>query len=527
MTKFFLRIIVALVFIFCALGIGAFIIFPSPWNSKKKHEESQPRIVIPHSPDTKTDETINLAELLALEETMTAKAPLDEGELIVSILNGDFDGGATEKQFVAYRNLLEIDGPIYITYIDYDETSRSYKRFWSAPTAATRPGTISLYTMDLLGDRSVCVILSGVNGFGEHTITIFRKNPAQPREIAATGKELFTKIAELRIDGTISVKQVERSQAYQMGFGRGVSFDIAGYGRDFESSNILDQVEIVYTYNSGNGLYEQSSRTRIPGIQVEQRRVRELLGNYRAFEEFISGLWYHTTPQGTIDKYQYIYFDPPSREIIFYGDETQQIFNWQGSTATRYGLYISSQNIRIPTLRRSIDIELESLESIRVRVVEDVRLKIGVSAPWDGSYRRASPLEQQTQKKPANGNAHLEAWYDGSIGKIHFLSDGSYELNNRGNIKQGKYAFFFMDDGEFLELRPTEHRSAEPHPDAVSDLSRETYLVESELSSGDQKPAENIFAEPRRTLTLHRVRIGSRGIERLPEGTITMNLLSE
>ena len=523
MTRFFLKILAALLFVFCALGIGAFILLPSPWNAKKKHEDSLPRVIIPRNPDIKTGDADNFAELLAREETITAKAPLGEGELIISVLNGDFDGGAIEKQFVAYRNMLEMEGPIYITYIDYDEASRNYKRLWSAPTAATGPGTISLYTMDLLGDRSVCVILTGVNGFGEHTITIFRKNPAQPREITATGKELFSKIAELRIDGTITIKQVERSQAYQMGFGQGVSFDIAGYGRDFESSNLLDQVEIVYTYNPGNGLYEQSSRTRIPGIQVEQRRVRELLGNYRAFEEFISGLWYHTTPQGTIDKYQYVYFDPPSREIIFYGDETQQIFNWQGSTATRYGLYISSQNIRIPTLRRSIDIEMESLESIRVRVVEDVRLKIGVNAPWDGSYRRASPLEQQTQKTQIKGSAHIDAWYDGPIGKIQFSSDGSYEIYNKGNTGHGKYAFFYMDDLEFLELRSAEHRSAEPHTDASSDLSRETYLVEAESGTIDQFA----YAEPRNTLSLHRVRIGSRGMERLPESTITMNLVAE
>jgi len=523
MTKVLLRTIAALVFIICAAVIGAFIFIKAPWNTKKYKEESQPRIVIPRNPGAKIDDTDSYMEFMAAlhNETMTARVPLDEGEVVISVLNGDFDGGLFEKQFVAYRNLHEIDGPIYLTYIDYIESSGTYRRVWSGPTAATLPGTISLYTMDLLGDRSVCVILTGVNGFGEHTITIFRKNTAQGRDITSRGRDLFTKIAELRIDGTISIKEVERSQAYQLGIGRGVSFAISGYGRDFESTNILDQVEVVYTYNPEDGLYEQSSRTRIPGAQVEQRRVRELLGNYRAFEEFISGLWYHMTPQGTIDRYQYIYFDPPSREIIFYGDETQQVFNWQGSTVTRSGLYISSQNIRISTLRRSIDIELESLESIRVKVVEDVRLKIGVNAPWDGSYRKANPLEHQerTQKQ---GNAFINAWYDGSIGKIQFKPDGSFELNQRGNARQGKYAFFFIQDQEFLELRTTEPRSAEHRPDSASELSRETYLVEPERITAERSANEN-----RKTLTLFRVRIGSRGIDRLQEAAVTLTLASE
>ena len=514
MTRFFFRILVVLIAVACVLGIAAFIFFPAPWKTKKSGEETQARIVIPRNSGVKTDDADNTAEILAAldRETIDAKVPLDEGEVIVSVLNGSFDSSPYEKQMVAYRNLLEIDSPIYLAFVDYDERSRSYRRAWNVPTAATLPGTISLYTMDLLGDRSVCVILTGVNSFGEHTITIFRMNPAQSVGSAAAGRTPFEKIAELRIDGTISIKEITRSQAYQMGFGKGETFTIAGYGRDFESANILDQVEIVYKYNPINGLYEQSSITRIPGAQVEQRRVRELLGDYKAFEEFISGLWYHMTPQGTIDRYQYIYFDPPSREIIFYGGETQQVFNWQGSTATRYGLYISSQNIRISTLRRTIDIELESLESIRVRVIEDVRLKIGVNAPWDGSYRKANQLEPQAQKPQNPENAHIEAWYDGSIGKIHFSSDGSYELSNRGNIRQGKYAFFFINDREFLELRATERGAGDN-----TENPRETYMIEPERVAG----------ENRKTLTLNRVRIGARGVERLQEAAVTLTLASE
>ena len=443
------------------------------------------------------------AELLAQEDSMTAKVPLAEGEVIVSVLNGDFEGGPVEKQFIAYRNLLELESPIYLTYIDYDEASRAYKRVWNAQTAATRPGTISLYTQDLLGDRSLCVLLSGVNGLGEHTLTIFRKNPS-------ARNELFSKIAEFRIDGTISVKEVERSQAYQMGYSQGQTYTIATYGRDFESANIMDQVENVYAYNSGNGLYEQTSRTRIPGTQIEQRRVRELLGNSRAFEEFVTGLWYYMTPQGTIDKRQYIYFSPPSREIIFYGDETQQVFTWQNSTATRYGLFVSSQNISVSTLKRSIDIELESLDSIKVRVKEDVRLKIGVNAPWDGSYRKAGPPENRSRKPQTRVATYIDAYYDGSIGKIQFFPNGTYELFTGNALRQGKYAFYYLDDQELLELRY----------EGASGPQRDTYLVEGEIYPADQ-------SELRKTLSLLRVRIGIGGVEKQHEGAISLTLASD
>ena len=518
MRKGFFGILTLVIFISSAIGIGALYLFPSNWKANKNRTEPQARIIIPQNISERSDDSDIIAELLAREDSMTAKVPLAEGEAIVSVLNDNFDGGPVEKQFVAYRNLQEAESPIYITYIDYDEASRAYKRLWSAQTAATRPGTISLYTQDLLGDRSVCVLLSGVNGLGEHTLTIFHKNPSPAGENSSGRNELFSKIAEFRIDGTITVNEADRPQAYQMGFGRGQSFTIAAYGRDFESSNIMDQVEIIYEYNTGNGLYEQRNITRIPGTQIEQRRVRELLGNPRAFEDFITNLWYYVTPQGTIDKRQYIYFDPPSREIIFYQDETQQVFSWQSSTATRYGLYIATQNISITTLRRFIDIELESLDSIKVKVFEDVRLNIKGDAPWDGSYRKASPPDSGAKKHENSLPTFIDARYDGTIGKIRFFPNGSYELSTSGALKQGKYAFFSMDDEELLEFRP----------DGAGQ--RETYLIEGQAPAAEASAADSDGAELplpdalRKTLTLLRVRIGARGIEKLNEAALSLTL---
>ena len=460
------------------------------------------------------------AENMAREDSMLSRVPLNDGEVLVSVLTGFFDGGPVEKQFIAYRNLLEIDSPIYLTFIDYDEVSRSFVRLWSAQTAASRPGTVTLHSQDILGDRSVCVLVNGINGLGQHTLTIFRKNPS----VWSSGEELFTKIAELRIDGNITVNETSRSSSYQTGQSLGDSFTISAFGRDTESSNILDQLEISYMYNKESGVYEANRTTRIPGSQVEQRRVRELLSNRRVFEEFISGLWYYITPQGKINKEQYIYFTPSSREIIFYGDETQQVFNWLSSAATRYGLYVSSQNISVGTLRRSIDIELESLDSIRIRVREDVRLKFGVNTPWDGSYQKAEAPEQRPQA-PSARNAHIDAWYDGPIGKIHFRSDGFYLVNAGNNFRQGKYAFYRLDNYELLELRSTDQSSetlgsdlssiGRRSDDVTSDY-REIYLVESDSTD-----------TLRKNLTLLPARIGSRGIERLHERAIALTLAGE
>jgi len=501
MTRKILRILTIAIFVVCAGGIAALVILPSPWDIKSSRVEQQARVVIPRSLRINPDDIDNPAEYLAREDSLYSKVPLDDGEVLVTVLTGFFDGGPVEKQFVAYRNLLEIDSPIYITFIDYNQESRSYERIWSAQTAATKPGTVSLSTRDLIGDKSICVLLGGMNAQDQHTLTIFRKIPQGQGE---TQNDLFRKIAEFSIDGSISVKETERSVSYQSGQGTGASFTISAFGRDNDSSNILDQVEITYTYNVSSGVYEQTRSVRIPGSQVEQRRVREILGSRRAFEEFITGLWYYVTPQGKIDRNQYIYFSPSSQEIIFYGDQILQVFNWTNSIATRYGLYVASQNISVTTLKRTIDIELESLESIRIRVQEDVRLKISVNNTWDGSYSKAPPPENRTVSSPVN--AYLDAWYDGPIGKIHFFPNGSYELTNGNIFRRGKYAFFYFSNQELLELNPESNSS-----------SREIYIVEGETSDG----------QTRKNLILSRIRLGSNGIERLHERAITLTLASE
>jgi hypothetical protein len=416
---------------------------------------------------------------------------MEEGEIVLAVLNIEVERGPAQEQYIAYRRLAEVDGPVYVSCIKYDDKSGGYKRVWDSPTAVSRPETISLFTQDMLGGRNNCILVTGMNSRNEHTLTVFRRNPQQASDQA------FSKIAELRIDGSIIIKEKERSLAYQQGIANGVSFPIAAYGHDAESSNILDQLETTYVFNSGSRQYERSAVTRIPGSQIEQRRLRELLsGVPGVFETFINDLWYYVSPQGTLDSKQYLYFDPAGREIIFFGDELQQIFHWQNSSRTRYGLYIASQNISISTLRRFIDIELESLDSIKLRVFEDVQLKITVSASWDGTYRRAGTMTRQEagpSVKPA-----VDALYDSSWGRLQFHSSGEYTLNSGGQVRKGRYVFFKIAEQELLELRPEQGS-------VPSD--RMVYSVD---SAGEA------------ALSLSRVRLGAAGIQNLLEGQITL-----
>jgi hypothetical protein len=356
------------------------------------------------------------------------------------------------------------------------------------------PGTISLYTQDLLGNRSFCVIITGMNSQGEHTMTVFRKDwedMSRP----------FSVIAEITMDGSITVQETERPLAYQQGIAPGQPFAISAQGHDNESNNILDRIEITYSFTPARGFYEQSRVTRVPGSQIEAHLLREILtGEPKAFEEFIYDLWYHVTPEGTIDRSQYLYFDPVRREIIFFGDGTQQVFTWRSSASSRWGLSISTQNISVTTLRRSLSIELESLDKIRLRVFEYLRLKIGVTAPWDGSYRRAGS-SMWTHEEEKSFRPYAEAEYDSSMGRLRFHDNGEYELSASGTRTKGKYAFFRVGNHNLLELRPE----------------RSGVAANNDPQGGDRLTYSLTAMENPENLSLSRVRLGAGGIQDLHE----------
>ncbi|MDR2101079.1 MAG: pallilysin-related adhesin [Treponema sp.] len=477
-----------------ALALALGFIITQPWERllpRKSGETRQPRIIIPRERENGEPEFDSPAERMAYEDIISTKIALRDGEVMLSVLTQNLDEDPVEEQIIAYRNLPESEGPVRIAYVDYDGGRGGYLRVWDAPTAVTKPLTFSMGIRDLIGDRSVCVVATGMGEGGAHTLTAFRRIP---QDSGPGGKgEPFKKIADIRIDGSIRIRESERPQSYQRGISGGMSFPITAYGHDPQSENILDQVEIIYTYDNAAGRYEQSRITRAPGPQIEQRRLQELLGGSPGvFENFIHDLWYSVGPEGTLDGRRYIYFDPASREITFFGDGAQQIFIWQNSNPTRYGLYVAAQSVSVTTLRRTVDIELESIESIRVKVFEDVRLKISADNTWDGSYRRAKLSNKGT---PPPQSPYLDARYESSLGNIRFSPEGVYEIRSGENSEQGHYAFFPIDGQEALEMRPRDGGAGE------------TYLVE---RSGDN-------------LLLSRARIGAAGIRKLNERAITLS----
>ena len=481
MTRGYFKVFTIIVFLLTAGVIGALVFLPGDFFSSKNRETQRTKVVIPQGMGA-GDESIRSAYR---EDTQSLRITLEEDEIPVAVLTRDFEGDSFEGQVIAYRKLQDIDSPIYITYAEYNVGQDSYSRRWNASTAATKPGTLILYSEDLIGDGGICVLVSGMNGAGEQTLTAFRKINDQD--------EPFTKIAEFFIEGSIAVEEPEYGRRAQ-----GRSLGIATYGRDYSSSNIMDQIEVNYTYNPVNGLYEQSRMIKIPGTQIEQMRVRELLnGDPERFEKFIDGLWYQE--DGSLRKY--VYFNTNTRELIFYNDNSEEMFVWQNTTPTRLGILINSWNVSLTKLRRTVNVELVSLESIRLRVLQDAYLRTGPSVIWDGSYTRLPATEPVTDNQKTN--SYIDDRFTGQDGTITFNKDGSYRIDLLSGPSElsrtGQYVFFILDVHQLLELR---------NEKGNGETERETFIV----NQTDE------------TLTLSHVRIGTRGIQDLHEAPIVLQI---
>jgi hypothetical protein len=156
-----------------------------------------------------------------------------------------------------------------------------------------------------------------------------------------------------------------------------------------------------------------------------------------------------------------------------------------------------------------MDIELESLDSLRVKVFEDVRLKIGVSTTWDGSYRRAE--SKSVRQKDGPVSPYIDAVYDTSQGRLRFFPSGEYALSSGASLTKGWYVFFQVNDQELLEMRPD-----------TGNLVKDTMAEDSRLVYRVDRPRKTENSGSPGNMSLSRVRLGVSGIHELHEGAIIM-----
>ena len=173
---------------------------------------------------------------------------------------------------------------------------------------------------------------------------------------------------------------------------------------------------------------------------------------------------------------RYIFFDYAAREVIFLEDDSQEIFSWQNSNLYRNGIYLSTVNVSVENLRRRFDIGLTGLNEIRVRVLDDVGMRIQVDALWNGQYKKMNMRRnfnsvEEVPQELTEIREKLEQvprWIAPNGISVAF-KNGSYKIDNEGRNENGVYFLMMVKSAIVVQFNS---RAENRYFDEVYTISR-------------------------------------------------------
>ena len=211
------------------------------------------------------------------------------------------------------------------------------------------------------------------------------------------------------------------------------------------SSAGITQVQTEYSWNPEKEEYVQSNRLKITGNSLAAKELARIQnGNVETFTHFLNGLWYKTSNESA--KPNYIYFDYDNKEVILLSDDTEGVYSWEDSSLRRSGIYLSTVNSVISSMKRRFDIMLTGVNEVNIHVRDDVgSMVIKESNQWDGSYRKMAFQNVFGGDKDSDISAEYEkilvsqkTWLDDNRNTYIFENNG-YKLLTHDGEESGIY----------------------------------------------------------------------------------------
>lgn len=441
-------IIVAFLIIAAALGM---VFITRIYFSKPESSIFSARLVVPqmqqakdaHSPDSSAadDDTV-IASLI----------PLRSDETLLGVISMDFDGDSYDDQV----NVIKTAASPYIQLLVglYNPAMSTYERTALIATKIIQFRTFSYTGMDITGTHRLALVYQGFDEAGNSILQAFflRRNTDRTSPVR--------QIANLEADGTIFIQHVERDDAYERSQAKGAAYPIWVYATDSSSSNSADQLQTRYEWNGDEQKYVQTAQMHVDGSRLAAKELARIQdGTVKTFAGFLNGLWYKLETGGGM---RYLFFDYEEQEIIFFREETEEVYHWLNSRLQRNGIQLSTTNQEIENLQRRIDIYLLGIEEIRVQLQDDVRMIINESTMWDGDYKKMTNSAVATAAL-ANKKENLAAPFVAKLEKEHtwksadgttvLFESGAYAVSGDRGSDSGTYTPLNADGKAFLQFR--------------------------------------------------------------------------
>lgn len=439
--------IIPVVFIIVA-SLIALIFIGNKYLNKPQTKSTSARIVIPQ---VESEKKVSVSDSPYMDDdsSMTSLVPLLPEETLIAVVSMDFDGDGNDDQV----NAIKTASSPYLSLLVglYNREKTQYERMALIATKITQVRTFSYTGIDLTGDHRLSLVYQGFAENGNSLLSAFfisREN----------GKFNLKQIASFEGDGSVFIQQLDRTDAYERSHSKGVSFPIWVYSTDSERPGSNDQLQTRYDWNAETETYVQTKQVRVPGSRIAAKDVERILdGTVETFAAFLDGLWYKTEVGSGM---RYIFFDSESKEVIFFRESEEEVYQWATSTLRNNGMYLSTTNQEIESLQRRVDVSLRSAELVHVRIQEDLRMIISESNVWDGDYKKLSYSAVLGKKNDALSQSQaiialLEKEKDWmSADGIQFtFEEGHYTVKGKSVYDTGFYTRLDSDDKIFIQFR--------------------------------------------------------------------------
>ncbi len=384
--------------------------------------------------DSKAQGSSDQENALGLEDSSVVSfMPLKPDETLLSSMGIDLDGDNLDDEILVVR---KAGNPyLYLIVGLYNPQTTLYDRVSELKTEITQFKSFSYNGMDVTGDHRTALVYQGFTDDGHAVLQMY-----------FCSRRGLTKIGDFKSDGTIFIQQYNRTETYELSQSSGRSFPVWTYASDTrEGAGSLSQVQTEYEWDEGQQRYVQARQIFVAGKSVAAAELAKIQdGTVETFANYLNGLWYKIDNEG--DEIRYIFLDYKNSEVIFLEGDSQEVYNWQNSNLYRNGIYLSTVNASIENLRRRFDISLTGLDEMRVHVYDDVRMRIGADALWNGSYKKM----KNANEFPAGGadTADLDSlrerleeikFWSAPDGALVSFKNGSYTINNETVNESGVY----------------------------------------------------------------------------------------
>ena len=441
--------VIPAVFILVAAAL-AVVFITRQYFYKPEEVNTTAKVVIPQVDGKDTEKNISNSEL-GDEATLTSLVPLNGDETLISVVSMDFNNDGFEDQV----NAIKTAASPYLSLLVglYNTKNASYERKAVIATKITQAKTFAYTGMDLTGEHRLSLVYQGYAENGDSVLqAFFISNP--------NGVFNLRQIADFEADGTIFIQQLDRYDDYERSQANGSSFPIWVYSTDTTmGANSTDQLQIRYDWNAEEQKYTKALQVRVAGSKLAAKELARIQdGTVKTFAAYLDGLWYKT--ENNSSSQRYLFFDYDSKEIIFFIDDTEEVYNWVNSNLRRNGIYLSTTNTEIENLQRRIDISLLGVDGVSVKIQDDVRMIIGESTMWDGEYKKMSfdSINKKFNAQTTTASSYIADLEKGPIWKssdgttVTFVN-GAYSTTSDLLADSGVYTSEDVDGRPFIECR--------------------------------------------------------------------------